>query len=327
MVTLPMEQRKTVEMAFFRMDLDALGDRRDDRRPVGDREDTHTQRADDAEKGIHRMNGSRHIDQEDLALYAMQLLSAEEAAAITAHLSECDECRRELAAVQGDLAIYAHTVEMHSPPAQARERLMRQVAKEKKEVPVERTAPVKLAPLGDSEYGHGLGRGRVLSEEELEKEVAGGRSRVLPWIGWAVAAGLGFASFNLYQQRDALRSIIATQSSTMNQLTAAEAAARRVLDTMTDTTAKRVTLSTPAQTKPLPQGRATYVASKGALVFLANNMEPLKSDKVYELWLIPADGENPIPAGTFHPGRTWECNRDHAETTAGCGGEGVRRHN
>ena len=44
----------------------------------------------------------------------------------------------ELAEIQGDLAVYAHTVDMHSPPAQARERLMKQVAREKKAIPMDR---------------------------------------------------------------------------------------------------------------------------------------------------------------------------------------------
>ncbi len=30
-------------------------------------------------------------------------------------------------------------------------------------------------------------------------------------------------------------------------------------------------------------------------------MEPLPPYKVYELWLIPSDGHDPIPAGTFRP--------------------------
>ena len=79
------------------------------------------------------------------------------------------------------------------------------------------------------------------------------------------------------------------------------AAARQVMDTMTDSSAMRVTL-TKGKTAPVPQGKATYVASKGALIFLASNLEPLQPGKTYELWLIPAAaGENPIPAGTFRP--------------------------
>jgi anti-sigma-K factor RskA len=37
------------------------------------------------------------------------------------------------------------------------------------------------------------------------------------------------------------------------------------------------------------------------LIFQANNMAPLQTAKVYELWLIPANGGSPVPAGTFHP--------------------------
>jgi hypothetical protein len=246
------------------------------------------------------MNATRHIEQEDLALFAMQLLSQEDTAAITLHLEQCPDCLRALAEVQGDLAMYAHTVDMHSPPAQARERLMKQVAREKKELPVELpVAPVIAGQADSHESLRGFGRGGYLTEEIPPRRSAAGR--VLPWIGWAAAAGLAFAAGNLYQQRDALRSIVATQSTTMSQLTADADAARQVMDAMTDATAKRVTLTTTPQAKPTPEGRATYVASKGSLIFVADNLEPLQPAKVYELWLIPANGQDPIPAGTFHP--------------------------
>lgn len=71
--------------------------------------------------------------------------------------------------------------------------------------------------------------------------------------------------------------------------------------TLTDPAAKRVILNTTPPPTPQPQGRATYVASKGALVFVANNLQPLAPAKTYELWLIPASGQAPIPAGTFQP--------------------------
>jgi anti-sigma-K factor RskA len=84
-------------------------------------------------------------------------------------------------------------------------------------------------------------------------------------------------------------------------MTVDAAAARQVTDAMTDSSAMRVTL-TKGPATPVPQGKATYVASKGALIFLASNLEPLGPGKTYELWLIPAAaGESPIPAGTFRP--------------------------
>jgi anti-sigma-K factor RskA len=253
------------------------------------------------------MSEPRRITSEDLALFAMQLLSKDEAAEVAAYVERSAEARRELAEIQGDLAIYAHTVDMHSPPAQARERLMKQVGREKKAVPVERPPVAEAA--GDSVRINGAasqGRddGRVMSSylSEDEQPKRGFAGKVLPWVGWAVAAGLGVSTGNLYRERDALRGVVSQQAGQIDHLTADAAAARQVLDTMTDNTAMRVTLTTKGAPPALPQGKATYVASKGSLIFLATNLEPLQPAKTYELWLIPAAaGQNPIPAGTFHP--------------------------
>jgi anti-sigma-K factor RskA len=71
---------------------------------------------------------------------------------------------------------------------------------------------------------------------------------------------------------------------------------------MTDSTARQILLSgtSPGSDGALPEGRVIYAADKGALIFLANNLGPIQPDKVYELWLIPENGQDPIPAGTFH---------------------------
>jgi hypothetical protein len=269
------------------------------------------------------MSEERRITSEDLALFAMQLLSEKETAEVAAYLRESAEARQELAEIQGDLAIYALTADMHAPPPQTRERLMRQVAREKKAIPIERPA-VPEAPLAEpgeaavgtgsivadergpevSNHGQqsilGLGSGEYLREDDRPKRGVAGK--VLPWAGWAVAAGLAVAAGDLYHARETLRGTLSEQASQIDHLTADEAAARQVLDTMTDSSAMRVTLTTKGQTAPLPTGRATYVASKGTLIFLASNLAPLQPDKTYELWLIPAgEGQNPIPAGMFHP--------------------------
>jgi len=72
------------------------------------------------------------------------------------------------------------------------------------------------------------------------------------------------------------------------------------MDTMKDPNAVHVTLTSTGAPLP-PAGRLTYVTDKGALVFIASNLNPLQTYKTYELWLIPADGHDAIPAGTFHP--------------------------
>jgi anti-sigma-K factor RskA len=255
------------------------------------------------------MSEPRRITSEDLALFAMQLLSKEESVEVSAYLAQSSDARRELAEIQGDLAIYAHTVDVHSPPAQVRERLMKQVAREKKAVPIERPAvaearvPEAAVPPGTIFTESGAIVPSYVTEEIAPKRGIG--SRVLPWVGWALAAGLALTAGKLYYEREAMREAMhgamTAQASTIDRLTADVAAARQVTDTMTDSSAMRVTL-TKGKTAPAPQGKATYVASKGALIFLASNLEPLKPGKTYELWLIPAEaGGSPIAAGTFRP--------------------------
>jgi anti-sigma-K factor RskA len=251
------------------------------------------------------MSEPRRITSEDLALFAMQLLPKEEAAEVAAYVAQSSDARRELAEIQGDLAIYAHAVDLHSPPSQVRERLMKQVAREKKAVPVDRPA-VAETRVAEAAVRPGtiFTESGAIVPSYVTEEIApkrGTASRVLPWVGWALAAGLAVTTGVLYRERGALRSAAVAEAGRIDQLTADAAAARQVLDTMTDSSAMRVTL-TKGQTAPAPQGRATYVASKGTLIFLASNLEPLQPGKTYELWLIPAAaGGSPIPAGTFRP--------------------------
>lgn len=236
---------------------------------------------------------ARHIERDDLALFAMQLLSPEETQAAAAHIKECPECRHSLAEIQGDLALYAHTVDLQAPSAQLRERLMSQVAAEKKAAPVEESAAEPELP--NRSYA---GEHTFLTEEPTRKRSVAGM--IFPWLGWALAACLLVISGKLYFQRETMIGTVDEQKSQIAQLTTDATLARQVMDTITDPTAMHVTL-TKAPGAAVTQGRATYVANKGMLIFQANNMEPLPPDKVYELWLIPASGSDPIPAGTFHP--------------------------
>ena len=102
------------------------------------------------------------------------------------------------------------------------------------------------------------------------------------------------------RDRDIARATVAAQATQVAQLTTEAARARQVLDALTDRSALRVTLVKP-RSKPAPTGRATYVQSRGTLLFLAGNLDPLEAGKTYQLWLLPADGGNPVPAGTFLP--------------------------
>ena len=260
------------------------------------------------------MNSSRHIDPEDLSLFALQFLTSEQNRQVREHLSPCSLCREEVAQIRGDLAVVASTADLHSPPALARDRLLQQVAREPRQRSTSAPRPLesrdRLAqPSRSSETSR--------SRQDLTPISASGvlpatinRStkphlvaRILPWAGWAVAAGLAVMVARNAQERESLRSEVGSVNHQIALVTAQSNDARRLLDTLNDPSAQRVTLTLSKQT-PVPQGKVTYVAAKGALVFVANNLEPLEPAKVYELWIIPAGGSAPIAVGTFHPDAT-----------------------
>lgn len=268
------------------------------------------------------MNNSRPFEPEDLLLYAMQLLGADESAAIAAHLKRDPILREELAKMQGDLSTFAFTTEMHSPPAPARARFMKAVARERKAPPMLRpiTPPLQLqqgaaqpvAQVKPEEaeavapsigaYQRNSGGGQLFSFEADENaEPKRGVVRTIsPWIGWAVAAGLAVTSVQYYRESESLRGEVASDKAQIDQNAAEAASAREVLNAMNDQTAMKVTLRKPFA-PVTPMGRTTYSSSKGVLIFTATNLEPIDTFKVYQLWIIPSDGKAPIPAGTFHP--------------------------
>jgi anti-sigma-K factor RskA len=240
----------------------------------------------------------KHIDPDDLALYAMQLLPPDEAEELSLHLQHSVEARRVLAAIQSDLSVYALTAEMHSPPSQARQHLMQQVAREKKVVPIERIdrPTVQAAYREDDEEEEGLPM-RTLFEEERKSPGL----RIMPWLGWALAAGLLFEVVVLHRQQTELQSVETTEKAQLDKLSGDLDRADLVVETVKDPSAMRVNLVATGE-RPAPQGRVSYLADKGALVLIASNLEQPPTYKTYELWLIPSDSQHdPIPAGTFQP--------------------------
>jgi len=265
------------------------------------------------------MSAALHYEASDLAMFAMQLLDTDAHSAVAGHVRDCAFCRQELARMQGDLAACAYGIEMQSPPIAVRERVMRQVSREKKIVPIEqverfarkehleRTEHFEEPTLEFRTRSHRPVAESIrenLREDRLEKR---SDSRILGnlflWLGWATAIGFGIAGVRLYQSSEDLRVRLRTQTGQVDQLKADAGSSRRLLDTMTDSTAQQILLSgtSPGLDGAPSEGRVIYAADKSALIFLANNLGPIQPDKVYELWLIPENGQDPIPAGTFHP--------------------------
>jgi hypothetical protein len=259
-------------------------------------------------------SGPDHIDPEDLTLYALQFIEGEQADAIAAHLAHCADCGNELALIHGDLAATALATELESPSPAARQRFLAQIAHEKhaaqesqilqenKVVPIvqqnkQAESPAESAQPPLASFGR---KGSILNpiEEERPKRRVG--LGIFAGLGWAAAAALAFFAFTLHQNSASLRGTIASRAGEVERLNAEAANSHQLLEALTDPKAVRVALTAKPQPKPSPIGGVTYDSDKGTLVFLASNLDPLQLYKVYELWIIPADGSAPIPAGTFH---------------------------
>lgn len=244
----------------------------------------------------------KQISQDDLILFALQDLSPAEAAEVLVHLEHSETARAELAAIQSDLAMYALTSDLHSPPALARDRLLRQVSKEKKVVSMESVK--RAAPSATDEEPVLLAReGRIFKIEDEPRRRRAGMG-FLGWTGWAIAACCAFAAGLEYHDHHSLQDAYYAQNTRLAELTAQTAQAQKVMQVLTDGGAMQVSLHLLPAGKPEPpepECQIAYAADSGSLVFVGTHLAPLKNYKTYELWMIPSDGSAPMPAGIFKP--------------------------
>ncbi|HLY40404.1 MAG TPA: anti-sigma factor [Terracidiphilus sp.] len=217
------------------------------------------------------MMRGEHIPIEDLALFSLGNLASGEAGEIRLHLDECSQCRSEMAALSGDLALLGAAVESAPMPADARDRFLARI---QAEVPTKAVHPVSIA-----------------------REPS---SKPLLWALCGAIAALIVLVVILLVRVNTLNQQLSQQSSTINRLTVSASRAQETFDVITAAGAQRVLL-TPGKSAPSPTGRAIYLPSRGGLVFEAANLAPVPEGKAYELWVIPASGAAPIPAGVFWP--------------------------
>ena len=126
------------------------------------------------------------------------------------------------------------------------------------------------------------------------------RAAFTAWIPWALAAALALVAVTMGVRMISLNREVANQSRQIAGFAATESRAQQVLDVLTARESQHIVL-TASKAAPVPTARAVYLPSRGGLIFQASNMGPLPENKTYELWVIPANGSAPIPAGLFRP--------------------------
>lgn len=223
------------------------------------------------------MSTKPHISQEDLTLYAMQALTPDEERGARAHLDVCAYCRAALVEALVDVSLVGLSVEQQAPPEGARQRLMARIANTPQEsAPAPRPVAV-MPPREEPRTGFGWG-----------------------WLGWAAAAAmLAVAAYLGYSNRE-LQQQLSVDRGQIARLAAGADRAEALTEALTSPDAKQVML-TETRGPAKPVGHATYLPKRGALIFVASNLRPVPANKTYELWVIPANGKAPMPAGLFRP--------------------------
>jgi len=236
------------------------------------------------------MMNTQHIAQDDLALYALQSLSPEEAETAAEHIEECEECRREVAGIRGDMALLALSVDQHPLPDGATERFMARVAASVAPAPV-LAAPVAMAPVAAT----------ASQSNVVPFAAVAPKRRVWPiLVPWFAVAAMIAVCISLGIENKKLSDTINAESAMVTRISANASKAQQVVDVLNAPSAQRVTLTLTKHAAE-PSGHAVYLPDRGALLFQANNLQALGPGKTYELWVIPADGKAPVPAGVFKP--------------------------
>ena len=208
---------------------------------------------------------------ENLALYALGSLDGEERQTLETHLESCTSCRRELELLRGDMSRLALTTAGPKPPARSRQRLMAAIANEPR-------LPAVLAASARQRQHRSW----------------------WPTLGWIAAMAVALVCIGLLRQNSGLqRNLASLRAQFSNQGIKLEEANQTVA-TLMDPDATKIELVA-AGNKPEPRGKAIYQRRNHNLIFFASNLPALPAEKIYELWLFPANGGAPIPAGLFKP--------------------------
>ncbi len=207
---------------------------------------------------------------DSLALYAMYALDdPRELAELREHLGTCGECRRELENLRADTSLLAFSAVGPQPPQRSRERLMKAIAADPRR-----------------------------ATEQRSRFVLGRQPRWLALAPIAVALVLAIISIGMLRDILRLRNKNEKLQAQLSDTIKKNELALEVYSMLGDSQVQRMNL-VPVKAPSQPQIRTIYKPEKGHVLLLASGLQPTPDDKVYELWLLPADGSAPIAAGTF----------------------------
>jgi anti-sigma-K factor RskA len=227
------------------------------------------------------MREAFHIPEEDLIQYALGTLKDTQMSQFTAHISLCNECRDQLANFQVELASFATVQPLSELPAGARSRFMARLNSDL--VPESKFAQMRnKSPLFATLRSF---------QQWLETPVP---FRI---VSGALAAALLYVGYDDLSHIHQIRQM----QPEMARFERQAAQLTDLQDFLHGSNTQQVSLHERPVINKAPEGHAIYSSSTGRLVFTASNMPQAPAGKAYQLWVLPASGSAPIPAGVFKP--------------------------
>lgn len=231
------------------------------------------------------MTNGEHIRLEDLELLALGALPENEAEAVQAHVSGCDECAARLAEARGNATLLAFATKQEQPAGTIKAELMARVRANRQSEEMN-AWPTRL---------------HTESPEKKEKERSSG------WLTWVLAAAgvlLALVSFGLSWQN---RRIVA-QLEQERKVAESSIREREQIEKLVGMLAAPDTLTVKLAGQgemANATGLVKFNAKAGMVVYEAANLPELPAGKSYQMWLVPVSGA-PVSAGLLGPGgRAW----------------------
>ncbi|WP_263357534.1 anti-sigma factor [Acidicapsa ligni] len=226
------------------------------------------------------MQDAVHIPEDDLIQYALGTLPEVQLGNLTAHISLCNQCRDELARIQVELASYATVIPQEAVPAGARERFLKKLNTD--------TTESKFTQMRNNNR-------MFIATKSLHEWLQ--TPMPLRILSGALAAALLFVAYDDVTHMRQIRQLMPAMARAESQ----NSELAELKEFLHGNGAQHVSLSPKPVAQKMPEGHVLYAAVSGKLVFTAANLLPIPAGKTYELWLIPANGTPPIPAGLFKP--------------------------
>jgi anti-sigma-K factor RskA len=203
---------------------------------------------------------------ESLASYVLDVLDAEEAAAVEAHVAGCEACAGEVEQLRSVVDTLPLAVQPVAPPPGGLDALLHRIRADEPAAP----RPLRRAPSFT-------------------------RS---PRAGWlAAAACLALALVSGVQLRVSQQRVVEVQAAN-DELARAAREESLVLASLDPGSTRLVPLSGTGAT-PEARGRIMYDAQARRAIVVLERLPPLDPGKTYQLWLLPAGAAPPLSAGTW----------------------------